>query len=338
MDFNIYLNVKPDEWHLKDNQIIISKRLPSKLNLVDYKVALIEFSSNYKNEYFMNILGFTLPIIFPKKHTINVPFRFNENQAYIEKRINTYIKAYYFYLLENCYYNYDNLFVSNDNTVWIIKNKNSDKSVIVLSKNLINKFPTIAIKDRTYFMVTKDVFKTLENLISKDPTIKKEVLNTHIDNKEFVLIDFDKYAEHQINWMSNEYDKHYTQLEYAKEIKIDIMIYKDYFGITLKQNDALKLSLLGTLLIKDKEIKTYIDNNNLILIESELVPFQYFNSNLKRLLKVINYEKDFKSNIYYNVVKPHLTTINITLSSLNDNISIEKIIKDYIFINLHFKQ
>jgi hypothetical protein len=75
--------------------------------------------------------------------------------------------------------------------------------------------------------------------------------------------------------MSNEYDKHYTQLEYAKEIKIDIMIYKDYFGITLKQNDALKLSLLGTLLIKDKEIKTYIDNNNLILIESELVPFQY---------------------------------------------------------------
>jgi hypothetical protein len=39
-------------------------------------------------------------------------------------------------------------------------------------------------------MVTKDVLKTLENLISKDPTIKKEVLNTHIDNNEFVLIDF----------------------------------------------------------------------------------------------------------------------------------------------------
>jgi hypothetical protein len=87
MDFNIYLNVKPDEWHLKDNQIIISKRLPSKLNLVDYKVALIEFSSNYKNEYLMNISGFNLPLIFPKRNTINVPFRFNENQAYIEKRI-----------------------------------------------------------------------------------------------------------------------------------------------------------------------------------------------------------------------------------------------------------
>ena len=69
-----------------------------------------------------------------------------------------------------------------------------------------------------------------------------------------------------------------------------------------------------------------------------MVPFQYFNSSLKRLLKVINYEKDSKFNIYYNIENPYLTTINITLSSLNDNISIEKIIKDYIYINLHFKQ
>ena len=69
-----------------------------------------------------------------------------------------------------------------------------------------------------------------------------------------------------------------------------------------------------------------------------MVPFQYFNSSLKRLLKVINYEKDSKSNIYYNIENPYLTTINITLSSLNDNISIEKILKDYIYINLHFKQ
>ena len=41
--------------------------------------------------------------------------------------------------------------------------------------------------------------------------------------------------------------------------------------------------------------------------------------------------------IYYNIENPYLTTINITLSSLNDNISIEKILKDYIYINLNFK-
>ena len=138
MDFNIYLNVKPEEWHIKDNQIIISKRLPSKLNLFDNKVALIEFSSYYKNEYLINISDFKLPFIFPKKSTINVHFRYNESQAYIEKRINNYIKAYFFYLLKKCYYNYANLFVDNDDTVVIIKNKNSEKSVIVLSKNLIN--------------------------------------------------------------------------------------------------------------------------------------------------------------------------------------------------------
>ena len=56
----------------------------------------------------------------------------------------------------------------------------------------------------------------------------------------------------------------------------------------------------------------------MILIESTMVPFRYFNSSLKRLLKVIHYEKDFKSDINYNIENPYLTTINITLSSLND--------------------
>ena len=91
--------------------------------------------------------------------------------------------------------------------------------------------------------------------------------------------------------------------------------------------------MLGTLLIKDQEVKIYKDNYNLILIESPMVPFQYFNSSLKRLLKVNNYEKYFKSDIFYNIENPSFTTINITLSSLNDNISIEKILKDYININ-----
>ena len=45
-------------------------------------------------------------------------------------------------------------------------------------------------------------------------------------------------------------------------------------------------------------------------MDSTMVPFQYFNSCLKRLLKVIYYEKDFKSDIYYNIEKPYLTSIN----------------------------
>ena len=139
--------------------------------------------------------------------------------------------------------------------------------------------------------------------------------------------------------MEGHYDTHYKSLGITNDIKINFSPYKDYYGLTLKQNhDTLKISLFGTLLKTDQEVKIYKDNYNLILIESGMVPFQYFNSSLKRLLKVINYQKDSKSAIYYNIENPYLTTINITLSSLNDNISIEKILKDYIYIYLHFKQ
>ena len=103
MDFNIYLTIKPEEWEVtSNNQIIIKKRLPSKLNLHNYKVALIDFASNFKNEYLINISvskflkGLTFSIIKP----INVPFSTTEDATVIEKRINTYIKAYLCYLLE----------------------------------------------------------------------------------------------------------------------------------------------------------------------------------------------------------------------------------------------
>ena len=43
MDFNIYLTVKPEEWEVTNNQILVQKRLPSKLNLHNYKEALIDF-------------------------------------------------------------------------------------------------------------------------------------------------------------------------------------------------------------------------------------------------------------------------------------------------------
>ena len=47
MDFNIYLTIKPEEWEVTNiNQIEVKKILPSKLNLHNYKVAFIDFSSN----------------------------------------------------------------------------------------------------------------------------------------------------------------------------------------------------------------------------------------------------------------------------------------------------
>ena len=196
--------------------------------------------------------------------------------------------------------------------------------------------PTVA--GGTQFIVSnKDLIK-LEASLAKDLKITVETIITQLDSKDFVQLPFEKYSESQVNFLEAKYE-HYKALGITNDIKINFSPYKDYYGLTLKQNhDTLKISLFNTLLKTDQEVKIYKDNYNLILIESGMVPFQYFNSSLKRLLKVINYEKDSKSNIYYNIENPYLTTINITLSSLNDNISIEKIIKDYIYINLHFKQ
>ena len=346
MDFNIYLTIKPEEWEVtSNNQIIIKKRLPSKLNLHNYKVALIDFASNFKNEYLINISvskflkGLTFSIIKP----INVPFSTTEDATVIEKRINTYIKAYFCYLLENCYYSYEKLEVPSSNNVYIIKNKNSINNVVVISntlkknENFMLLVPTVA--GGTHFIVSNDPLGKLETSLAKDSKITVETLITQLDSKDFVQTQFEKYSESQVNYLAGQYDSLYNQLGIINDIKINFSPYKDYYGLTLKQNhDTLKISLFNTLLKTDQEVKIYKDNYNLILIESGMVPFQYFNSSLKRLLKVINYEKDSKSNIYYNIENPYLTTINITLSSLNDNISIEKIIKDYIYINLHFKQ
>ena len=344
MDFNIYLTIKPEEWEVtSNNQIIIKKRLPSKLNLHNYKVALIDFASNFKNEHLINISGFSLKTLyFSIIKPINVPFSTTEDATVIEKRINTYIKAYFCYLLENCYYSYEKLEVPSSNNVYIIKNKNSINNVVVISNtlkknvNFMLLIPTVA--GGTQFIVSnKDLIK-LEASLSKDSKITVETLITQLDSKDFVQLPFEKYSESQVNFLEAQYE-HYKSLGITNDIKINFSPYKDYYGLTLKQNhDTLKISLFNTLLKTDQEVKIYKDNYNLILIESGMVPFQYFNSSLKRLLKVINYEKDSKSNIYYNIENPYLTTINITLSSLNDNISIEKIIKDYIYINLHFKQ
>ena len=57
-------------------------------------------------------------------------------------------------------------------------------------------------------------------------------------------------------------------------ITIHFSPYKDYYGLTLKQNHyMLKLSLFGTFLKTDQEVKIYKDNYILILIESPMVPF-----------------------------------------------------------------
>ena len=128
-------------------------------------------------------------------------------------------------------------------------------------------------------MVNKTELDKLEKSILKDPKITLETLNTQLDNKDFVLLPFEKYSESQVNFLAEQFDTHYKQWGITNAITINFSPYRDYYGLTLKQNhDMLKLSLFGTLLKTDQDVKIYKDNYNLILIESPMVPFQYFNS------------------------------------------------------------
>ena len=128
--------------------------------------------------------------------------------------------------------------------------------------------------DGTRCIVSKNELDSLEISILQDKKITLETLTTQLDNKDFVLLQFEKYSESQINFLSEQYDTHYKQWGFINDIKINFSPYKDYYGLTLKQNHyTLKLSLFGTLLIKDQEVKIYKYNYNLILKKSPMVPF-----------------------------------------------------------------
>ena len=239
MDFNIYLTIKPEEWEVtSNNQIIIKKRLPSKLNLHNYKVALIDFASNFKNEHLINISGFSLKTLyFSIIKPINVPFSTTEDATVIEKRINTYIKAYLCYLLENCYYSSAKLEIPYDNAVYIIKNKNTPNTAsVIISSNLKKNtnFTGLTPSGGTHFIVSKDLGK-LETSLAKNSKITVETLITHLDSKEFVQTQFEKYSESQVNYLAGQYDSPYNQLGIINDIKINFSPYTDYYGLTIKK-------------------------------------------------------------------------------------------------------
>ena len=137
----------------------------------------------------------------------------------------------------------------------IVKYLNSVNTVVVISKNLIKdtKFnlliPTVNTAEKTHFMVTKKELAGLETSIRKDKKIKLETVITQLDNRDFVLLQFEKYSESQITFLADKYDNYYKQFVLFNDIKINFDTYKDYCVLTLKQNhDTLKLSLFSTLL------------------------------------------------------------------------------------------
>ena len=79
------------------------------------------------------------------------------------------------------------------------------------------------------------------------------------------------------------------------------------------------------------------------IIERDLIPYQYFNNKLIRIIKVLNFGNNllnFNSNElhYYNVINDHITSINITISLLNNKTYVYDFINDNKHIKLNFRK
>jgi exosortase/archaeosortase len=101
-----------------------------------------------------------------------------------------------------------------------------------------------------------------------------------------------------------------------------------------------KFTLVETeqILENNKELLIQSPKMNALLFESDIVPVQYVNNQLKNVLKIINYGTEmlpYTSKDYYQkVIKSFINTINITITSYSNLILPEEVLlKDYIYIN-----
>ena len=81
----------------------------------------------------------------------------------------------------------------------------------------------------------------------------------------------------------------------------------------------------------------------MIIIETDLIPFQYFNRKFKRVLKVIPFGNHSFNVIknesnYFRVVKSLVNSINITISVIKNPIYLQNLLSDNLHITLNLKK
>ena len=101
-------------------------------------------------------------------------------------------------------------------------------------------------------------------------------------------------------------------------------------GISMTENtNNFKITYLDSQLVSHQFILNQlvtikpINKIDMCIIECDLIPHQYINNKLKRIIKVINFGNqiyNLNSNelLYYNFINEHITSINITISFLNN--------------------
>ena len=352
-NFNVYLIVRPEECIIDKSKLIIQKKLPYVLNIKNYEVALTEFTTSYlKGMYTIAIsdltpLGITFKNI-PGYLTTKIDI-IDDWSDLIEDQINDLVQSYFYYIYENLYHNIQNItkIPEENSEIFFITNINYNK-VAVYSK--INTDIVTGYFEPSAAAEIKDLaLKSNSSRKGKQVTIKE--YTTYFD-KEFMSKNFEEYTALELTkFLENYHEKLPIEFKAAK-IVTSIRKYNKvnyHLSYSIKIGTGMiprpKFTLVETEQVfeNNKELLIRSPKMNALLFESDIVPVQYVNNQLKNVLKIINYGTEmmpYTSKDYYQkVIKSFINTINITITSYSNLILPEEVLlKDYIYINLHFKK
>lgn len=371
-NFNVHLSLTAPECTFDDKKIKFSKKLPRPLSLDNYEVSLVEFTSTSLNdsESYICIKNFINKDVsitdMPK--TILVPVNLEiESEEIINENIQIFLASYLYYFIEHLFYNPDEIKVYGlaNNQICFIINKN--ETIVACNPNFYNKYldrwfknfesNVIKIKNsealelenqiRNYDRLFGQTFGAFTSEHIEITTIKTfESQNPDVYKKKFhELLGGDL---HQIVKEFQENRDSFSLAKYVDSIHIKKRKDKEQLYLNLSKNTSnLNVEFFSNMtypLETNKEVK--IDpnvRNDSLIIESDLIPYQFMDKKFRRILKVISFGK-YSFNLinneskYFRVMKPYISSINISISFLNNPNYLKNLLKDQINITLNFRK
>ena len=162
--------------------------------------------------------------------------------------------------------------------------------------------------------------------------------------EEYTAIELTQFLENYHEKLPIEFKAAKIEASIRKFNKVNYHLsYSIIIGTSMIPRPKFTLVETEQVLENHKELLIRSPKMNALLFESDIVPVQYVNNQLKNVLKIINYGTEmmpYTSKDYYQkVIKSFINTINITITSYSNLILPEEVLlKDYIYINLHFKK
>ena len=354
-NFNIYLIVTHEEMTVDGNKLLIKKKLPYHLNVKDYEVALTEFTTSYLKGLYTIAISELTPCGITFKNiagylTVKIDI-IDEWSELIEEQINSLVQSYFYFIYENMYHNLENItkIPSENSEIYFISNTNSDE-IAVYSKigqqDIVTGYfnPATASKMKDAVIAANKSRKPSEKVTIKEYTtyFEKDFMSKNFE--DYSTLELTKFYENYMEKLPTEFRASKIDIQARKHNKVN---YHTSYSIKIKtaNNPRPKFTLVETEqeILNDKELLLKAPKMNALLLESDIVPLQYVNNQLKNVLKIINYGTEMQPYVikdyYLKVTRPFINTINITITSYSNLIYPESVLlKDYIYLNLHFKK